>query len=175
MRIRVANVLRLAGVGATVVLVTVGGGCGGGDGSKYASDSRVPAAFRHRALAVCERALARKDAQGKFPYPDFNPTRPDWVRYPGVAGALAKTPGIFRSWLRDMEELGEPAAGRLAWDDLVAAIRDHVRIAAEQHLAAVRRDSDTFTKDYEEGSDVQDKLLEAASAAGVPECATVDR
>ena len=174
MRIGVAKSLELAGLASTVVLVTFGGGCGDG-GSKYGSTSQVPASFRERAVDVCNRALAKKKAEATFPYPDFNPTRPDWARYPGVARALAKTPGVFRSWLEDVESLGEPATGRAAWDDLVAAIRDHVRIAAEQYLAAIRHDTATFTKDYEEGSDVQDKLLEAATGAGVPECAAVDR
>ena len=50
-----------------------------------------------------------------------------------------------------------------------------MRIATEQHAAAARRDSDTFTKDYEEGTKTQDELLQAATAAGVPDCAAVDR
>jgi hypothetical protein len=144
--------------------------------------TRVSAASPGRAamsesatVDVCNRALAKKKAEGAFPYPDFNPTRPDWVRYPGVARALASTPGLFRSWLKDIESLGEPATGQAAWDDFVAAIRDHVRIAAEQYRAAVRHDSATFTRDYEEGSDVQDKLLDAATGAGVSDCAAVDR
>ena len=117
----------------------------------------------------------QKNAQGPFPYPDFNPTRPDWSKYPGVAAALVKTPVIFRAWQRNMQALGEPSTGRAAWDDLLAAIRSHVRIATEQQAAAVRRDSDTFTKDYYEGRKTQDKVLQAANAAGVPGCAEVDR
>jgi hypothetical protein len=170
--IEVARCLKLASLAPLLVLVTFGGGCGDG-GPKYTS--QVPSAFRERAVEVCNRALAQKKAEGAFPYPDFNPTRPDWARYPGVARALASTPRLFRSWLRDMESLGKPATGRAAWDDLVVAIRDHVRIAAEQYRAAVDHDTATFTRDYEEGSDVQDKLLDAATGAGVPECAAVDR
>ncbi len=124
---------------------------------------------------MCKAAATQKKAQGPFPYPEFNPTRPDWSKYPGVAAALVKTPVIFRMWLHNMQALGEPSTGRAAWDDLLAAIRSHVRIATEQQAAAAHRDSDTFTKDYDEGGTTQDKLLQAATAAGVPGCASVDR
>jgi hypothetical protein len=68
---------------------------------------------------VCKAATAQKKAQGPFPYPDFNPTRPDWSKYSGVAAG--------------------------------------------------------FTTDYYEGGKTQDKLLQAANAAGVSGCAEVDR
>jgi hypothetical protein len=130
---QLAKSLKLAALASLVVLVTFGGGCGAG-GPKYTS--QVPSAFRERAVEVCNRALAKKKAEATFPYPDFNPTRPDWARYPGVARALAHTPGVFRSWLKDMDNLGEPATGRAAWDDLVVAIRDHAGVA---ECAAVDR------------------------------------
>jgi hypothetical protein len=88
---------------------------------------------------------------------------------------LVRTPQIFRKWLRNMKALGEPSTGRTAWDDLLAAISSHVDIAVEQQAAATRHDSDTFTRDYNEGGDTQEKLLRAATAAGVPGCAAVDR
>ena len=51
----------------------------------------VGAAFAKRAVAVCNDARALKDAEGPFPYPDFNPTDPDPAKFPGVADALVKT------------------------------------------------------------------------------------
>ena len=41
--------------------------------------------------------------------------------------------------------------------------------------AATSGDIETFKDDYHEGTDTQDVLLSAANAAGVPECAAVDR
>ena len=166
---------RIASGWALIVVLLAMGGAACGGGSSNGSDAAVPAAFQSKALAVCKAAAAKKNAQGPFPYPDFNPTRPDWSKYPGVAAALVKTPVIFRTWQRNMQALGEPSTGRAAWDDLLAAIGSHVRIAAEQQAAAARRDSDTFTKDYHEGSKTQDKVQQAATAAGVPGCAEVDR
>ena len=156
----------------TVALLSVGAtGCGGDSGP----DEQVPARFGGKALAVCKASADQMDAQGPFPYPNFNPTRPDWSKYPGVPQALLKTPEIFRGWLHNMRALGQPTTGGRAWNDLLAAIEAHVRVAAEQELAAVHRDSDTFTKDYHEGRATQDKLLRAARAAGIADCAEVDR
>ena len=160
---------------APVVALLAVGSTACGSSSSYGSHPAVPAAFRSRALAVCKTAAAQKKAEGPFPYPAFNPTRPDWSRFPGVADALIKTPEIFRSWQRQMQALGQPSTGRAAWDDLLAAIHSHVLIAAEQQAAAARRDSNTFIKDYREGNNTQKKLLRAANAAGVPGCAAVDR
>jgi hypothetical protein len=42
----------------------------------------VGAAFAKRAVAACNDAKALKDAQGPFPYPDFNPTDPVQRRMP---------------------------------------------------------------------------------------------
>jgi hypothetical protein len=48
----------------------------------------------------------------------------------------------------------------------------HVAIISEQQEAADRGDTATFTKDYFEGNDAQDRMVQAADAAGVPDCAT---
>jgi hypothetical protein len=87
---------------------------------------------------------------------------------------LIKTPELFRQWQSNLRALGELSTGRAAWDDLLAAIGDHARIATEQQAAAAHQDSETFTKDYHEGSKAQDRLVSAATAAGVTDCASVD-
>jgi hypothetical protein len=166
---------RIASGCASIALLVVVTGTACGGGSSSGSDAAVPASFRSKALAVCKIATAQKKALGPFPYPDFNPTRPDWSKYPGVARALTQTPVLFRTWQRNMQALGEPSTGRPAWDDLLAAIAAHVRIATEQQAAAARHDSDTFTKDYYEGSDTVKEVLRASGAAGVPACADMDR
>jgi hypothetical protein len=166
---------RTAPCWALFIGVLAVGGAACGSNSTYGSHAAVPAAFESKALAVCKAATAQKNAAGPFPYPKFNPTRPDWSKFPGVAGALIKTPQVFRAWQRNMQALGEPSTGRAAWDDLLAAIRSHISIASEQQAAAARRDSQTFIKDYHEGANTQAKLLRAANAAGVSGCAAVDR
>ena len=156
------------------LLMLIMAACGG----KSAVDPQAPAvgaAFASKAVAVCQAVLARKKAQGPFPYPGFNPTQPDASKFPVVAQFLRKTVDTFQSWLHQMQALGQPPAGQAAWADLLKSIADHVRLDVEQQAAAQSGDSQTFTKDYYGGQQTQADLFRAADAAGVPECAAVDR
>jgi hypothetical protein len=159
---------------ASVLALLLLAACGGGS----TADTQTPAvgeAFANKAVAVCQAALARNEAQGPFPYPDFNPTQPDASKLPDIARYLAETVAAYGTWLDEMRALGQPPSGQAAWDDLVTAIERHVQLDIEQQAAAKSGDTETFTKDYHEGSDTQAELLRAADAAGVPECADVDR
>ena len=135
----------------------------------------VGTAFATRAVVACNHAKALKDAEGPFPYPDFNPTDPDPAKFPGVADALVKTDMTFTTWLVDMRALGEPLSGNEAWAALLDAIEAHVRINRDQIDAAREGDTERFAADYDEGVATQEALLDAATDAGVPECAKVDR
>ena len=135
----------------------------------------VGAAFAKRAVAACNDARALKDAQGPFPYPDFNPTDPNPATFPGVADALMKTDVTFTTWLEDLRALGEPPSGNEAWAALLDAIEAHVRINRDQIDAARQGDTERFAADYDEGVATQEAVLNAATDAGVPECAKVDR
>ena len=135
----------------------------------------VGAAFARRAVAACNDTKALKDAEGPFPYPDFNPTDPDPAKFPGVADALMQTDVTFTTWLEDMRALGEPPSGNEAWAALLDAIEAHVRINRDQIDAARDGDTERFAADYDEGVATQEALLDAATDAGVPECAKVDR
>ena len=163
-------------VGAlAIVLLALAFAACGKDSADGPSSPAVGSAFRSRALAVCDAAFEMKEAQGPFPYPDFNPTQPDPSKLPEIAPFLAKTATTFDTWEREMKALGQPPSGQAAWAELVQAVEDHARIAAEQATAAERGDTETFTKDYYEGTHTQPELLKAANDAGVPECARVDR
>lgn len=148
--------------------------CGGG-GAVGQQEPAVGAAFAAKAVAVCKAALAQKDAQGPFPYPDFNPTHPDASKLPDIARFLTGSVETFGTWLHAMQALGQPPSGQAAWNDLLAAIERHVQLDVEQQAAAERGDTETFTRDYHEGGDTQAELFHAAEAAGVPECEDVDR
>jgi hypothetical protein len=41
-----------------------------------------------------QAALPQKNAQGPFPYPDFNPTKPDLSKLPAIGQPEAKTVAI---------------------------------------------------------------------------------
>jgi hypothetical protein len=120
---------------------------------------------------VCRTALAQKRALGPFPYPDFNPTRPDLSKLPGIARLEVRTVKIYQTWLRQMLALGQPPTGQAAWTDVVRALRSNGRIIADQQVAAQRLNGRTFTKDYYGGNKAQHGLERAAKGAGVPGCA----
>ncbi len=120
-------------------------------------------------------ALAQKKGAEAAPVPQLQPYPARPVEAPTTRALLAETVETFEAWLHEMQALGQPPTGLAAWADLVAAVENHVRIAAEQEAAAHRSDVETFVRDYHEGTKTQDELLRAAYAAGVPECADVDR
>ena len=172
LRCRAAHFARLGRVSASGILVLCAiAACTG----PAPQESVLGEAFRANAAAVCVHARALKDAQPPFPYPDFNPTKPDVAQFPEVAAALKLTDVTWRTWEGEMVALGEPATGSDVWADVVAAVRRHRELNAEQIVAATNGDAATFSKDYDEGVATQAAMLKAATAAGLPECAKVDR
>jgi hypothetical protein len=143
----------------------VSGGCGNGSQTPVLSKE-----FQSRVVSVCDVALARKKAQGPFPFRDFNPTRPDTAKLPAIGRFEAKTVEIYRTWLHDMQALGQPPTGQAPWARVMAALKGHVRVIVEQQAAAQRGDGRTFTKDYYDGNKVQNEMHDAANDAGVPPC-----
>jgi hypothetical protein len=146
---------------------TTNSGVSGGSGPPV-----VGTKFASRVKAVCQAALGQKQAQGQFPYPDFNPTQPDLSKLPGIAEFEATTVTIFKTWQHKMLALGQPPTGQTEWADVLAALSSHLRIIVEQQAAALRGDGQTFTQDYYGGNTAQEEMVRAANAAGVPDCAT---
>ena len=161
-------------VGMVPVALFALGMCACG-GAAAGSPPAVGALFASRAVTVCHAAYVQKKAV-PFPYPTLDPIQPDPSTFPGIARyEAAHTVPAYKTWLDNMQALGQPPTGQVAWADLLAAIGSHLRSASEQQAAAQRGDVQTFVKDYYEGAKTQDDLLSAANAAGVPECAAVDR
>ncbi len=146
----------------------------GGCGVTAPSVSVLGADFHSKAVAVCEHALALKKAQGAFPFPDFNPTKPDIARFPAVADFLKLTDATFTTWDNEMVALGQPPTGSAVWADVVAAVHEHRVNNADQIVAATNGDAARFSKDYEIGVETAAAMLKAATAAGVPACSAVD-
>jgi hypothetical protein len=147
-----------------VLLILVSAACG-------SHAAVLGKAFQRRAVAVCQRALAQKKAQGPFPYPDFNPTKPDLSKLPAIAQFEGQTVTIYQNWQREMLALGQPPTGQAEWADVLKALDSHVRIITEQQAAAQNGDGKTFTKDYYDGNKTQDDMQRASDDAGVSVCA----
>jgi hypothetical protein len=155
---------------ALALLVVGGAGCGGGSG-KSSGSAVLGQAFQSRTEAVCRTALAQKRAQGPFPFPNFNPTRPDRSKLPAISRLEAKSVTIYNGWLRGMRALGQPPTGQAKWGAVLQALRRNAAIIADQQAAGRRVDTSTFTKDYYEGNPAQTQLVTASKAAALPACA----
>ena len=153
--------------GAVVLVVTA---CGGA--SSHSQAPVLGAGFSAKVIAECKRALAEKRAEPAFPFPSFNPTKPDATKLPAIGRYEVRGVQIFRMWDRRLLMLGSPPRGREQWLALLKPLRAHVRIIADQQAAASRSDGTAFTRDYNAGNEAQTEMTRAAAAAGVPICAT---
>jgi hypothetical protein len=173
---RSARVVVFILAGAALLGACGGGASGGGaSGAASANPTVLGADFAARALAACSAAHVMKQAEGPFPFPDFNPTRPDTARLPAVADYLEKTAATYTSWSAAMVALGQPTGGNAAWAALLAAVDQHGQLTRDQIDAARKGDTARFAADYDTGAKTQAALLQAAQDAGIPDCAVVDR
>jgi hypothetical protein len=153
-----------------IAVVVAAAGCGGSPQGTSAKTAGLGKPFRSRALAVCRTALAQKQALGPFPFPTFNPTRPDVSKLAPIGRLEARTVKIYKAWLHDMRALGEPPTGRAEWAAVVSALARNGAIIADQQRAAARREPSTFTEDYYSGNRAQQEFERASDAAGLPGC-----
>ena len=171
MRASVERWVRVA-VAVAAVAVSVGA-CSGGAPSP--NPAALGVEFAAKATAACAAAEIRKQQHGTFPVANFNPTKPDPSVFPAILAYLQDDTLRYQEWSAAMKALGGPATGQDVWNALIAAIDKHASIAGEQADAAARGDTATFTKDYEAGAKAQAELLDAATKAGIPDCAKLDR
>jgi len=160
------------------ILVTIGlalatAGCGG-SAAATPNPTILGADFATSALAACDAAVVMKQAEGPFPFPDFNPTKPDVARLGQVADYLEKTAAAYEAWSAAMTALGQPAGGGSSWSALVAAVGRHGELARDQIDAARKGDTTRFSKDYTLGMQTRSDLIKAATDAGIPGCAKSD-
>ena len=160
------------------ILVTIGlalatAGCGG-SAAATPNPTILGADFATNALAACDAAVVMKQAEGPFPFPDFNPTKPDVAKLGQVADYLEKTATTYEAWSAAMTALGQPAGGGSSWSALVAAVDRHGELARDQIDAARKGDTTRFSKDYTLGMETRADLIKAATDAGIPGCAKFD-
>jgi hypothetical protein len=104
-------------IGAALALAACAGGCGG-SGHHATPSARIDQAFLARANGVCAAALARVQANGPFPYPNFDPLHPSAAMVPRVVAFFRPLVPIDRAVPGQLRALGEPASGRQQWDRL---------------------------------------------------------
>jgi hypothetical protein len=156
---------------ALIVAVT---GCGSSSSKTAGAEPVVGVTFATKAVAVCKSALADKQTWKPFPVSDFNPTDPDPSAFPQVANWLqAEVAPTFENWHDDLVALGDPPAGKRDWRRTIEAISKINQGNRDQIAAARAGDVDAFKATTSRMKDIQEDLLEASNAAGVPSCAEV--
>ncbi|HEY8774525.1 MAG TPA: hypothetical protein VIM05_08155 [Gaiellaceae bacterium] len=156
---------------ATIASLVLAHTASGGSTHRSAAPAFGPT-FSTKVIALCKSALAEKKAEPPFPFPTFNPTKPDVSKLQAIGRYEARGVQIFRTWVRGMLALGPPPRGRKQWVALLEPLSAHLRIIIDQQAAALRRDGAAFTRDYYAGDKAQSEMVRASNAAGVPVCAT---
>jgi len=183
-----AAVLAIAGTGLIVALgtlgntSTVGGPPAAATASPTpasspsprptASPTAVDAAFAARAAAICNASKQAIDDNPAFPYPSFDPTIPSPVSdLPGVGAYFAQYGlPIWTRNLQQLQALGEPAAGRQAWDTFMTSLAAFLAEQEQQITTAQAGNASGFVATVTWLSDHRTTLDDAAFAAGVRFC-----
>jgi hypothetical protein len=114
------------------------------------SQAPLQASIRERATAVCKTALDAKKTQGPFPFPAFNPTRPDRSKLPAIGRFEETTVVIYERWVSQARALGQPSPKNKQWSEFLSAPAQN--LIREQQHAAASGDTATFTQTYYSGN-----------------------
>jgi len=185
-----AAVLAIAGTGLIVALGTLGNASTVGGPPAAATASPTPSvspspaptaspvavdtAFAARATAICIASRQAFSSRPPFPYPSFDPTIPSPVSdLPGVGAYFAQYGmPIWTRNLQQLQALGEPAAGRQAWDAFLTLLAAFVAEQEQQVMTAQAGDASGFVATVTWLSDHGATLDAAAITAGVLICGT---
>jgi hypothetical protein len=157
---------------ALVTVTTIAIGCSAGSGPNR---SVLGSEFHDKVVAACARSVTVHTAMGTFPLSGFNPTKPDPAVLPSIAAFLQKDADRYAAFVSELTALGSPPSGATLWTAVLDGANQHATSALDQVSAAVSGDVTRFTKDFAAGGAAQVAFLAAINAAGVPECAPVDR
>jgi len=146
-----------------VALLLALSACGNHDGG-YPSQ-----AFTDKATGTC--VSASKAPQKRFPYPDFNPMKPDVAKLPAI-GAFYTANGwpVAHMLQTQLHALGEPDSGRKVWDRFLAQFDRYIATYRQQIETARKSDAKGFTATAVEFRDMVNGANAAADKAHVPRC-----
>jgi hypothetical protein len=160
-----SDLARRLGVLSTVALMTAGlGACGGG--KKATASQKLDAPFAHRVDGVCARTLAQYQANGRFPYPQFDPVHPDPKLLPRVGAFLARNQPAAQATPGEMRALGEPAQARAQWDRVRTLITQAMASSARQVAFAKSSNAAGFAAETRTANRLHETLTADGKALG---------
>jgi hypothetical protein len=167
--------MQIRSVLVTAVLVLGMSACGSSKGSSNASTSAPQAghpttsfpsptpastlepAFIARVNAVCTQAKSNSEANGPFPYQNFDPLHPDVKLLPKVGAFFAAVQSSGDQVPAELRALGTPRRAQSLWAKMLVLAQENSAIADRQIKAAEASDSPAFiaTVDAVERVDTQ--------------------
>jgi hypothetical protein len=104
-----------------------------------------------------------------FPYPNFNPTKPDHKTLLLVGKYFAKALPLRRAIPGEFRGLGEPAVGTAVWDAIRSLVIEDNAVAIKQVAAAQAGDAKTFVSTYHRLRALDRRITIKASTSGFPQ------
>jgi hypothetical protein len=130
----------------------------------------ISPAFIRKADKWCATVNARVTSiVGKFPYPTFNPTKPDLKTLPLVGKHFAKALSIRRRIPAELRSVGEPTSGKRVWDAIRSLALEENAVAIKQVAAALASNSKVFVSTVHQTDHFHSAIGARATAAGFPQ------
>jgi len=130
--------------------------------------SKLDPPFIAKANTVCKSVSASfRQVLGKtFPYPNFNPEKPDPVTLRLVGAHFHKALSIYKAVPGELKALGEPTTGRQLWLELRGLADEDETLAIEQQADALAGNAKAFVANVNAVNKLQSKIDSTGAAAG---------
>jgi hypothetical protein len=134
-----------------------------------APEAKISPQFIAKTDKLCATINGRfRCTLGSFPYPNFDPFRPDRKTLLLVGKHFAKALPIRRAIPRQLRNLGEPATGKHAWDTIRTLALQENTLAIKQVAAALALNSKAFVSTVKQTQQLHNTIERQATAAGFP-------
>lgn len=150
----------------TSMIVLVSGALFGCGSSNKASGPKLESSFAARVSAVCARQLAKVNAFGAFPYPQFRSLHPDPKLLPRVGAFLERLQPAAQAIPGQLRALGEPTMARANWDRVRSQIAQGKAITTQQIASAKRDDAAGFAAESKAANHLHDEIISELEGLG---------
>ncbi len=137
-----------------------------GDSSPQDPNGKIDTAFIAKAESVCAAAQVKFNANGPFPYSNFNAFHPDPTLLPKAGAWLANDLPTHRALPGQITALGEPTTGANRWAHIRSIALKNEANAIAQTKDAQRSDVTGFVATAHEAQTLSSQLASALQPAG---------
>lgn len=128
--------------------------------------TKIDAAFLEKVNASCARLAKAVNANGNFPFANFNPLHPKRSELPKVGAFFARDLPAARAFAKQLAALGMPKKGATTWRGVRSLALHYNTVAIAQAKAAQRADVTAFVATVTSLTTTGRKLTAAAVTAG---------